>query len=67
MLKEHLQPFSLHIQWHKNRSIWLKNEENIEKCSMLGMCLVMDGSTLVTSEQFSHFFDRCWFQFILEL
>jgi len=29
MLKEHLYPFSLHVQSHKNHSIWLQNEENI--------------------------------------
>ncbi len=45
-LKEHLQPSSLRIWWHKNRSIWLRNEETMGKCLMRGTCLVMSGSYL---------------------
>jgi hypothetical protein len=26
-------PVSLRVQWHKTRSIWLRNEENIGKCA----------------------------------
>jgi hypothetical protein len=35
-LKEHLQPSSLRVKWHKNRSIWLMIEKNIWKYSMIG-------------------------------
>jgi hypothetical protein len=45
-LKEHLYPLSLRVQWHKNHSIWLRNEENIRKCSVIGPCLVMRSSSL---------------------
>jgi hypothetical protein len=27
-------------------TIWLENEENIGKCSMIGICLVMNSSTI---------------------
>jgi hypothetical protein len=36
-----LSPSSLRIQWHKNGSIWLRNEVNIGNCLMIGTCLMM--------------------------
>jgi hypothetical protein len=32
----------------KNCSTWLRNEENIENCSMINKCLMMSDSTLVS-------------------
>jgi len=29
------EPSNLHVQWHKNGSIWLRNKENIGNCSMM--------------------------------
>jgi hypothetical protein len=43
---EHLYLSSLCVQWHKNHSIWLRKEENIGKCLMINMCLVIGGFTL---------------------
>jgi hypothetical protein len=42
ILKEQLYPSNLNIQWH----IWLRNEENIEKCSMINTCSMMGSSTI---------------------
>jgi len=44
LLKEHLWPFNLLVQWHKNRSIWLRDDEST------GKCLMMSHSTLVGIE-----------------
>jgi hypothetical protein len=49
MFKEHLQPSPLCVQGHKNRSIWLRDEEkNIEKCLMIDMCSMMSNSSLLS-------------------
>jgi hypothetical protein len=51
MLKEHLYPFSLHVQSHKNHSIWLRNEENIITIDNHHVTLVMDiASVLLRSK-----------------
>jgi len=42
MLQEHLYPFSLCVQSHKNHSIWLRNEENIITINNHHVTLVMD-------------------------
>lgn len=44
--KEHSLPLSLGVQWNKNRSIWLRNEKNSEKCSIIDTCSVMGSFTL---------------------
>jgi hypothetical protein len=36
------------IQWHKNHSIWLRNEKNIRICSMIDLCLTIGGCALLT-------------------
>jgi hypothetical protein len=38
-------------QWHKNCSLWLRNERNIGNCAMvIRTCLVMSDSTLCKSQ-----------------
>jgi len=56
MLKEHLYPYSLHVQQHKNHSMWLRNEKNIEKCLMISTCLLMSNSTLSHEKLFCQYF-----------
>ncbi len=41
MLEEHLEHFSWCVQWHKNGSIWIKNEEILQKRLVISMCLTM--------------------------
>jgi hypothetical protein len=43
--------FQLCIQWHKNSSICLRNEENIGKCFIIDTCLMMGDSTLVRRQR----------------
>ncbi len=40
--------FKFMIQWHKNHSIWLRNEEKIGKYSIIGTSSVMGNSTPVS-------------------
>jgi hypothetical protein len=41
---------SLHVQWHKNCSIWLRDEEIIWKCSMISTYLITGSFTLYIVE-----------------
>ncbi len=40
--------FTMCIQWHKNCSIWLKNEKNIKICSMIDLCLMIGSCAVLT-------------------
>jgi hypothetical protein len=52
--------FRFHVQWHKINSIWWTNEKNIEKCLMIGTCLMMGNSTLVSiKKNFFKDFSSC--------
>jgi hypothetical protein len=50
----HLEPSNLHIQWHKNCLIWLRNEKNIAKHSIIGTC---DEQFYASSFVFLHWFN----------
>jgi hypothetical protein len=47
--------WSKHEGQFSNCSIWLRNEENIKKCLMIGTSLVMGGSTHLKSVSFFFF------------